>query len=237
MLLHGVLGYVGAFDGLVQALAPSRRVLVLEMPGYGRSAPLEGKYDFARVNTMLEDALLARGVRECAVVAHSAGAYRALLLTLGRRVEVTHLVTLGGVAGFDAPVRAAFHGLAQQLRDGLDMKAMILDLVTAPGFAARNPEDARAIVAAVAAARMDVVAAEYDAIADAEDLRPRLHDLPCGVTARVGAMDKATPVEWSADIVKRAPNAVLQVVEGVAHCLLQEDGAATIASVKMAIGA
>lgn len=237
VLLHGILGYTLGFAPLVTRLQARRQLLIPDLPGYGRTAAVEGRYEFARVNTLLEDELLARGVRECAVVGHSAGGYRAILLALGARVKVTHLVTLGGVAGIDAPEREAFRDLARQIRAGFDLKKVIVDLVTVPGFAERHPSDACDLLAAAAAAPDALVCAEYDAFAGAPDLRARLGELTCPVVARVGALDKATPVAWSEAIAAGARWAVLQVVNGAAHCLLQEDQEATVAAVVAAIGA
>lgn len=236
LLLHGVVEHTRSFRPLVEALEGSRRVLIAELPGYGRSAPFAEPYDFVRVNALLEDELLARDVRECEVVGHSAGVYRALLLALGTRVRVNALVSLGGLAGVDAPVRDAFEGMAKQLRGGLQLGPIALDLLTAPGFAERSPESARDVLASIAGASMEVAASEYEGLARAPDLRPRLGELACAVTARVGALDKATPVAWSEALVRGVSKGTLQIVEGAAHCLLQEDREATVAAILAALG-
>jgi len=141
VLLHGCPGTLTFLAPLVEALSPTRRVIAPELPGYGASPPLEGPYSFDRVQAMLEDLLLARGVRECALVGHSAGAYRAIGLALGStRVRATHLVTLGGLAGLDPEVRAAFRQFADLARQGFDFRPMWLGRMAAPGFAERFPQ-------------------------------------------------------------------------------------------------
>jgi pimeloyl-ACP methyl ester carboxylesterase len=78
LLLHGCPATTRGFEPLVKRLSPWRRVLVVDLPGYGASPPLDGPYTLARVEDLLVGELLARGVHELSVVGHSGGAYRAL---------------------------------------------------------------------------------------------------------------------------------------------------------------
>ena len=144
LLVHGCPSTTGYFAALVAALSPSCRVLVPELPGYGSSPPLPGEYTFARVQSMLEDEVLARGVEEVAVLGFSIGAYRALALALdSTRVRVTRLMLLSGIAGADDEVRERYRQLAGMARNGVDVSSQWLDMMAAPGFARRfgRPND------------------------------------------------------------------------------------------------
>ncbi len=225
-----------ALDPLAEALAPLHRVLVPHLPGYGKSPPLECPYSIARVGSLLEEALASRGVSECSIVGFSGGAYRALALALGATaLRVTSLVTLAGLAGYDEDVRAAFRMTARMLRNGADLRPMWLSRMTAPGFARKFPHHVAEVMAWLDAASHEVLAAEMDAFADAEDLRPKLASLQIPITARVGALDAATPPSFSAAIVQSVRNGHLQVVPGCGHALLYEDLPATVQAVQAAI--
>lgn len=236
VLLHGCPGTLTFLAPLVEALSPTRRVIAPELPGYGASPPLEGPYSFDRVQALLEDLLLARGVRECALVGHSAGAYRAIGLALGStRVRATHLVTLGGLAGLDPEVRAAFRQFADLARQGFDFRPMWLGRMAAPGFAERFPQRVGEVMSWIDAAPRAVLAAELDALAGGADHRPRLGELAIPVTARVGEHDAATPPVCSEEIARGVRRGELQVVRGCGHALLHEDREATVRAVATAL--
>lgn len=236
VLLHGCPGTLAFLAPLVEALSPTRRVLAPELPGYGGSPPLEGPYSFERVRTMLEDLLVGRGIRECALVGHSAGAYRAIGLALGStRVRATHLVTLGGIAGFDPEVRAAFHQFADLARQGFDFRPMWLGRMAAPGFAERFPQHVAEVMSWIDAAPRAALAAELDALADGADYRPRLAELAMPVTARVGEHDAAAPPVCSEEIARGVRHGELQVVAGCGHALLHEDREGTVRAVVKAL--
>ena len=69
-----------------------------------------------------------------------------------------------------------------------DQKSM-----TSPGFAERDPEGARRVLAWLDAASIEVVCGELVALADAEDLRPRLGELACPTLVCSGTSDQAAP--------------------------------------------
>ena len=232
MLLHGTPSAPDDLGPLADALSRTRRVLVPHMPGYGQTPALH-PFSLATVYAELESELRARGVERVALVGFSGGAYRALALALRKNVHATHVVSLGGLAGLDAPFAAAFHQLADVIRTGQDaeLRASFVERMTVPGFAAREPALAASIHAWLDATTKATLADEMDAMAKGEDLRPRLPALDVPVLARVGALDAAVPRSMSEAIVLGTPRAVLQVVPGVGHALLAQDAPATLAAV------
>ena len=236
LLLHGVPGLAEDFAPLVDALAPSHRVLVATLPGYGQAPPLPDPYSMARVTSLLEDTLLARGVESVALVGHSVGAYRAFALALSARVPVTRIVALGGLAGLDPAVREQYSTFAKMLRNGDDFREFAITHFLAPAYAAAHPEDAAHVGDLMNAAPSAVLAAEVDAMTTMEDLRPRLSSLLVPILVRSGALDLGIPLAWSEEIARRAPHATMQIVPGCGHMLLLEDRAATVAAVKAALG-
>jgi pimeloyl-ACP methyl ester carboxylesterase len=237
LLLHGSPSSAACFAPLVDALAPRHRVLVADLPGYGESPPLDApRGDLERVRALLEDALVARGISELAVVGYSLGSYRAIQLAVSARVRVTHLVCLAGLSGLDPEGRSEFRRAAAMLRDGFDFRPIWLARMTAPGFAETHEREAAEVMAWLDCAPRDVIIGEIEAIAEAPDLSAALGVLDVPILARVGALDAAAPVRFSERLARASRRATLEVVPGVGHALLYEDGEATVASVVRALG-
>jgi pimeloyl-ACP methyl ester carboxylesterase len=92
LLLHGLGGGAANWVELAAALAEKRRVLVPDLPGHGRSAPLAGQPsmdDFAECAGRLAE---YEGLVPAAVVGHSFGALVALRLALLHPDQVTSVV-------------------------------------------------------------------------------------------------------------------------------------------------
>jgi pimeloyl-ACP methyl ester carboxylesterase/predicted ester cyclase len=236
VLLHGAPSTRASLAPLVEALAPVRRVLVPDLPGYGATPPVSGRYSVEAVNRLLEDALLARGVREAAVVGFSGGAYRAFGLAVSGRVRLTHLVSLGGFAGLDPDGRKGLREAAALARTGFDFHPVWLARMMGPGAPARFPAEAAEVLQWLDCVPMEVLIAELEAFAEAPDYRPALAQLRIPITARVGAADAAAPPAWSRAICAAAPSAVLQIVDGCGHALLYEDRDATVRAVCEGVG-
>jgi pimeloyl-ACP methyl ester carboxylesterase len=235
VLLHGMPCPPAHMGALQRVLADAgRRAILVDLPGYGGSAPLAGPYSMRRAQRAVEDTLLAAGVAEADLVGFSAGAYRALSIALDRRIRVGRIVTLGAMYGLDEMLHAPYLGMADALEAGADFGPMMPARMLSATFAARA--DAAAEVSAwMTAAPREVVAAEMRAMTRAEDLRARLPSLEASLLCRVGSDDGATPVAWSATIAALVPGAVLDVVPGCGHALLVEDAAATIAACRDAL--
>jgi 3-oxoadipate enol-lactonase len=232
LLLHGSPSSPEHFAPLAEALASHRRVLVPDLPGYGRSPALEGTYTFAAVNELLERELLDRGIREFAVVGHSLGAYRALLLALARGSRVTQLVLLGAMLGPEPSERAAYRHFAALTRQpDVDIGAMLVPRMLSAEYVQAHPDGAKQVSEWGDIATRQTLAAELEAVADAEDLRPRLGELDVPILVRAGAIDLALPLACGELIAARARNARLEVVPGCGHVLLLEDPANTVASI------
>ncbi len=167
VLLHGAPSKTTYFAALADVLAPRARVLAPEFPGYGRTPRLAGAYSIARANALLEDALLSRGVAECAVLGYSLGGYRALLLALSGRVRVTRLYLLSGHAGLTPEHAGSMGGYLHLLRDpASDLRGMWRSYMLPPGFAESHPAEAADVTSWIDAVPRGVLADEVAAVAD-----------------------------------------------------------------------
>jgi pimeloyl-ACP methyl ester carboxylesterase len=124
VLLHGIGGEACVWDPVLDALAAHHDVLALDLPGFGRSAPLPAgtaptpEALAAAVARRLE----AEGLQDAHVAGNSLGGWIALeLAKAGRARSVTGLCPAGlwgrPLAGPDAaPVRGRAHRVARRLR-------------------------------------------------------------------------------------------------------------------------
>lgn len=227
LLLHGLPSPAEDLLPLSAALAEQHRVLLPDLPGYGATPAPAGTYSFASVQRAIETVLAEHDARELAIVGFSGGAYRALALALGTSVHVTRVVCLGGTPGPSPEDRIAMRGFAAWLRSGADLRAVMAPRM----LSTRAQSDAEAVHRVESWLELcppEVLAAELDGYADAEDLRVKLDQISSPLLLRVGSEDAAAPVALSEEIARAVPRARLEVVEGAGHALLIEDLPATI---------
>ena len=90
VLLHGFPGSSYDWSAVAPLLGASRRVLTLDLPGYGLSAkPASGDYSLFRQADVVEAVLAGHGITECALVAHDIGDTVAAELMARRLVPST----------------------------------------------------------------------------------------------------------------------------------------------------
>jgi pimeloyl-ACP methyl ester carboxylesterase len=87
LMLHGAPSAPTDFDPVVLRLLTTRRVLLPDMPGYGKS-PYEPNLSIPRSVELIDQELISRGIEEVSVIGFSMGAWRALLLALDGKTRV-----------------------------------------------------------------------------------------------------------------------------------------------------
>ncbi len=97
VLLHGFPGSSFDWAEVLPLLASTRRVLTLDLPGYGLSAkPADGDYSLFRQADVVEAVLAAHDITQCSVVAHDMGDTVAAELMARRLPAVGHVVLTNG---------------------------------------------------------------------------------------------------------------------------------------------
>lgn len=234
LLLHGAPSPADDLLPLASSLADQYRVLLPDLPGYGKTPG--GDLSYETTNRRLVAMLREQDAMQLhAVIGFSGGVLRALYLLLRGGVESAHLVSLSGLAGCNTVEREGFRGSARFVRDGgedaLRSPAMISlmgERMLSARWRAAHPEDVQRVGGWLRLLSAADLASELDASADTEDFRPELGRLRSRVHARVGALDAATPPEKSTAF-SVVPDSDVTVVADVGHALLIEDGPATIA--------
>lgn len=241
VLLHGIATDRHIWDLVTPLLAADRRVISVDLPGFGGSAPTGEEFDLERVATRIGRGLSAQGIRgPFDLVGHSLGGGVALTLAAIRPRTVRRLVLVAPaglrpmsprVAGFIASaadaVIAARRGAAP-LTDLAWARRLLLTGVVADG-AELPPSLARQMVQASASARRTAPALRTIATAD---LRPLLTQSPAPLGVIWGEVDQTMPIETVAEIVQARPDALVARLQDAGHVPMIERPAAFVTALE-----
>ena len=217
VLFHSLLADRSSFAGILGPLAERFRVIVPALPGFDRTAWVEGGLA-ATAGRMAELVAHVAADGPVRLLGNGYGGFVALKLVIDHPHLVSRLVLADAGAAFSEPGRAAFRGMAMgTAAKGLEGIADIaMRRLFAADFHAANP--------ALVAVRREiflqsepaVIIAACEALASM-DLRPELAGVKLPVLAVVGAQDEATPPAMSEELVGLLSDARLMVLDGLAH--------------------
>ena len=216
-LFHSLLSDRASFDAIVPMLSKSHRVIVPELPGFGRSLAVAGSLaDIAdRMAEVVQDA--ARGA-DAIVLGNGYGGFVALQMAIRHPDIAARFVFADCGAAFSEPGREAFRNMAAAAKaKGL---AAITDVAMrrlfAPEFQADHPKLMAGRRAAFLQTDVDVFRAACAELA-VLDLRGELHKVRVPALVLVGEQDEATPPPMSRELAAGLPDARLKMIPGCAH--------------------
>jgi 3-oxoadipate enol-lactonase len=217
VLLHSLLTDRGVWDPVVPALSRERRVWLVDLPGYGGSAPAPPDIGVHadRVAEFLED----RGLPDdTAVVGNGLGAVVALALAVRHGPRFGRLVLAGGAAGFPGEAKQPFVTMAERVRtDGM---AGVVDAAVRRIFTEEyldaHPDALEERRAVLLRADPDAFASACEAL-HAVDLRDRLAEVRNPTLVVVGSEDQATPPTRARELAEGIPDAELIELPDCAH--------------------
>ncbi|MFE6334351.1 alpha/beta fold hydrolase [Streptomyces sp. NPDC057798] len=236
LLLHGAGANAGNWTNTVQALATGHRVVALDLPGYGESAPLDRSDPEATV-AFLWRFVDAVGLGPQVLVGHSLGGLLALLMALDRPdcVRGVVAVSAGGLGRAINPLAA--------LQAGTPLGDLTPLLATAPG----GPELLVAGVAALGAGRpwrlpMSWWKAQLKVAGSYRDLKTtlstyretvgllgqnqtivnRLPELSMPVLVVWGLQDRMVPFWQGIRAARKIPHSDLQLLPCSGHLVVNE---------------
>ena len=117
-LVHGVGMRLEAWGPQIDALSPTHRVIAVDMPGHGSSAPLPNGAELDRFVQWLTAVFDDLEVERANVAGHSMGALIAGGMVATRPSSVLRVALLNGVYRRSLEARAAVVARAAALRDG-----------------------------------------------------------------------------------------------------------------------
>ncbi|HZC95980.1 MAG TPA: alpha/beta fold hydrolase [Bradyrhizobium sp.] len=216
-LFHSLLSDRASFDAVVPELSKSFRVIVPELPGFGRSRAVSG--GLADVADRMAEAVKdAADGKDAIVLGNGYGGFVALQMAIRHPNIASKLVLADCGAAFSEPGREAFRNMAAV------SKAKGLSAITdaamrrlfAPAFQAQHPDLMADRREAFLRTDPEVFRAACDALASL-DLRPELGSVKVPVLVLVGEHDEATPPPMSHELAAGLPQAHLEIIQGCAH--------------------
>jgi 3-oxoadipate enol-lactonase len=216
-LLHSLLSDRASFDAVAPELAKSFRVVVPELPGFGRSQAVgDGLADVA--DRMAEAVKDASGGQAAIVLGNGYGGFVALQMAIRHPGIASRFVFADCGAAFSEPGREAFRNMAAASRaKGL---AAISDVAMrrlfAPEFQAQHPDLMADRRAAFLRTNENVFRAACAQLAEL-DLRSELHRVKMPALVVVGEQDEATPPPMSHELAAGLSDARLKIIAGCAH--------------------
>src|ERR1700733_8106200 len=216
-LFHSLLSDRASFDAVAPELSNSFRVIVPELPGFGRSRAVAGGLA-AVADRMAEAVTEAAGGEDAIVLGNGYGGFVALQMAIRHPGSAAKLVLADCGAAFSESGRDAFRNMAAASRaKGL---AAITDVAMrrlfAPDFQAEHPELMGDRRAAFLKTDPEVFRAACAALAEL-DLRPELKAVNVPALVLVGEFDEATPPPMSYELAAGLPRARLLIIPGCAH--------------------
>ncbi len=229
--LHSLLSDKSSFAPLIERLADRRRMILVNMPGFGASPrgadPIDG---YADAVAEVFDALSLPP--ETDVMGNGFGGFVALSLAARHGQRFDRAVLIGSAVAFPEEGRQKFCGLADKAESAgmaaladTAMKRMFSD-----SFIAANPAliaDRKAVYEAIP---VDVFAKAARALATL-DFAPQLAAIRNPLLIVVGAEDGATPPALGRDLAARVAEARMVEMPGLGHCPHIQDPDAFVAAV------
>ncbi|MGY2052224.1 alpha/beta fold hydrolase [Methylobacterium sp. JK268] len=216
VLLHSLLSDAASFDRIREPLAARFRVVVLDLPGFGGSTPVEG--GLPAVADRVAEAVRDLGGEAPTLLGNGYGGFVALQAAIRHPGLAARLVLADCGACFSEPGRQAFRTMAAVSGEkGLPaLTDTAMRRLFAPAFQAANAPlmaDRRA-----AFLRTDPVVfrAACEALAGL-DLRPDLAGVTAPALVLVGEEDEATPPAMAEELARGLPDARLMMLAGCAH--------------------
>ena len=216
-LFHSLLSDRASFDAIAPNLSRSFRLIVPELPGFGRSQAVGG--GLAEIADRMAEAVKdAAAGDEAIVLGNGYGGFVALQMAIRHPGIATKLILADCGAAFSEPGREAFRNMAAaSMAKGL---AAITDVAMrrlfAPEFQADHPDLMAGRRAAFLRTDPEVFRAACDALAGL-DLRPDLGKVKVPVLVVVGEHDEATPPPMSLELAAGLPQARFDIIPGCAH--------------------
>jgi len=216
-LFHSLLSDRASFDAIVPELSKSYRVIVPELPGFGRSQAVGG--GLAGVADRMAEAVKdAAGGEDAIVLGNGYGGFVALQMAIRHPDIATKLILADCGAAFSEEGRQAFRNMAaaSQAKGLSVITDVVMRRLFAPEFQARHPDLMHDRREAFLRTDPEVFRAACDALAEL-DLRPQLSKVKVPVLVLVGEHDEATPPPMSRELAAGLPYAHLKIIPGCAH--------------------
>jgi pimeloyl-ACP methyl ester carboxylesterase len=196
LLLHSLLTELSVFEGVLPALASHRRVTRINLPGFGRSAPVRLESVAAHADHVAKVMDALRLPADTAVFGNGFGAFVALELAIRHGRRFGALLVADTLAAFPEAARVPFRGMAERVTAS-GMQAVLdtaIGRMLPPAFAERHPEAVAKRKQALGAVDPGCFARACLSLASM-DLTPQLKKIRNRTLVMCGEQDHTTPPE------------------------------------------
>jgi pimeloyl-ACP methyl ester carboxylesterase len=231
VLLHGIATDRHIWDLVVPALASSRRVVTLDLPGFGQSQPVDSGFELDAVAERIARGLAGRGLRgPIDLVGHSLGGGVAITLAARRPRLIGRLILVApaGMRPFPAPISRLLASSADTALSARRRAASLSQVtwgrrlllaMTAADGGGLPPTLARQMVEASSTARRTQAAL---ATITSSDLRPVLASLTTPIGVIWGESDRTVPLRVLDEVTNARPEARVVRLPGAGHVPMVE---------------
>jgi 3-oxoadipate enol-lactonase len=215
-LLHSLLSDRASFDAVAPELAKSFRVIVPELPGFGRSQAVAG--GLAGIADRMAEAVKEAGGEAPIVLGNGYGGFVALQMAIRYPGIAARFVFADCGAAFSEAGREQFRNMAaaSKAKGLVAISDVAMRRLFAPEFQAQHPDLMADRRAAFLRTDEEVFRAACAQLAEL-DLRGELHKVKVPALVVVGEQDEATPPPMSHELAAGLPDARLKVIAGCAH--------------------
>jgi len=224
VLLHGLEMDSSLFDHQVEALRDAYRVITIDAPGHGDSAPVPAGIDFYTYADMVAGVADQLGVSEAVWGGQSMGGFTILRLALTHPERVKGLILIDTQAHSEDPDKLAQYEafLKVSLDDGVsdDLVNILMLVFFSQTYAAKPESDVwRKKLLAI-----DVPGAHamIRAVFDRDDVHARLGEIRCPAVVIHGEEDMAIELERGEELARDLPDATFVPITSAGHASVWE---------------
>lgn len=237
VMLHSLLTELSVFDAVAPALARTRRLTLVNLPGYGASTPIPAASieDYADHVAAVLAALELPAATD--VFGNGFGGFTAVALAVRHGARFERLIVADALAAFPPPAQEPLRAMAQRVEaDGMNavldaaIKRMFPD-----AFVAAHPEVIAARKSALARADTGAFARACRALATL-DFTPLLGAIRNRTLVTVGELDATTPPAGASRLANGIAGAKFRPLADCGHCPMLEQPAALVALLEEFLG-
>lgn len=208
VVLHGWGGRIESMAPVIDCLRGSFRVIALDLPGFGESAPPKGTWGTADYAGFVRDALARLGVERAHFVGHSFGAKTSLYLAATYPQLIDKLLLCGSSGLRSAPSMRA------RMKRAASLSARAIGKLGPPGRAIRDRAYKR--LASEDYRNAGAMRPTFVKVVN-EDLSDLLGSIASSTLLVWGSEDDAVPVAHARKMEAAIPDAGLVLFEGAGH--------------------
>jgi 3-oxoadipate enol-lactonase len=231
VLLHSLLTDRSAFDPVVAPLSATRRLTLVNLPGYGASSPAGDDIE-SYADRVAELFPALELTPQTDVLGNGFGGFIALSLATRHGTLFDRLIVADALAAFPDPAKLPLRNLAARVaQEGMAgaLDAAIQRMFP-PAFISAHPEIVAERKEALAKADPACFRAACLALARL-DFAPVLGTIRNPTLVMVGALDQTTPPLLARELATRIVGAEFLEIPGCGHCPQIEDPRAFVEAV------